>query len=389
MSPNVRKWLRRLIPVGIILVGALVMMGLAKTRKPPQRQKVESSGALVEVVKAQRAPRNILIDGTGTVQSRYEVTLIPQVSGKIEWVHPRMEAGGYFSRGDTLLRIEQDDYELAVQQAEAQVAQAEYQYQVAGANAEIAEREWEMMQAGRDKQAGEPDPLVLHKPQLRQAEAALQSAEAALDRAKLNLQRTVLTAPFNCMIRQESAAVGQLVGPSSMIASLYETDVAEIEVTMPVADLRWIKVPGADATIHYSTGDHVYEWEGRVDRTIGVLDQVGRLARVVVQVRNPFTNRDPLHPVLHVGSFVTVIIEGREVVDAIPLPRRALRENNRVWVATGDSTLDFRKVELYRLTPDEALVSEGLEDGEHVVLTSISAAAPGMKLRLQQAEATP
>ena len=79
---------------------------------------------------------------------------------------------------------------------------------------------------------------------------------------------------------------------------------------------------------------------------------------------------------------MSVAIAGRWVRQTIPIPRRALREKRTVWVVDSNETLGIRAVTLHRLTPTEAFVADGLTDGDRVVLTSLSGAAPGMHLRI-------
>jgi RND family efflux transporter MFP subunit len=383
-------WAKYVIPPAIVALGLLIMVSLIASRSRPQKKAARFQGALVEVQKASLSEPRVSVMGTGTVTPREQVTLMPQVSGQLDWVSPRFVAGGSFDQGELMVRVDQDDYLLAVQQAEAAVAQAQYQYDVAKANADIARDEWNRIQAQRpDSLKRDPDPLVLHQPQLRQAEASLQSARAALERARLNLERTEIRAPFNCRVRSETVSIGQVVGPQSQIGVVYGTDIAEIEVSISLADLGWIEIPGSEAVVELETGSASYTWTGVVDRSMGALDPVGRLARVVVQVRDPFKPQsDARAPELVVGSFVTVTIEGRNAGKVIPLPRRALHENSTMWVALPDSTLDVRKVTVLRKTPDEVLVSDGIEPGEKVVLTSVNGAADGMLLRPQPVEAS-
>jgi RND family efflux transporter MFP subunit len=376
------------IPVVIVVIGFLIMGFLSNSRSSPPRARIRPRGALVEIMQVKPVDRQILIEGSGTVTPRHQVILLPQVAGKVVWVHPNLVAGGAFKEGDELIRIDQSDYALAVQRAEAQVAQAEYQIQLAKANAAIAEREWELVKSGRDRLVGsgggefdEPDPLVLHKPQLKQAEANLAAAEAALATAQLNLSRTVLRAPFNCRVREQSVAPGQLISPTSQAAVLYATDVVEIDVGLPQSDLAWLEIPGASARVILDTGHDRHTWHGTVARTVGIVDEIGRLARVVIQVDEPFDSTMKAKPELSIGSFVSVEIEGRVIEQTIAIPRSALRTNATVWVATPDSTLEIRTVTVERLTPQEALIADGISSDDHVILTPLAGAAPGMAVR--------
>ncbi|MBU1698809.1 MAG: HlyD family efflux transporter periplasmic adaptor subunit [Candidatus Eisenbacteria bacterium] len=374
-------------PLLVVIVMIVIMAVFLNLRKKPVITPRNGGGALVEVIEAKIADRRVVIEGAGTVAPRYEVTVMPQVNGRVNWVSPKLVAGGEFREGEEFLRIEAADYELAVQQAEAQVAQAEFQLDVARANATIARGEWDLIVSTRKNSGSgstgsqEPNPLVLHQPQLRQAEADLALAHAALSTAQLNLDRTHLYAPFDCRVRRQSIAPGQVVGPANAVAVLYATDLVEIEVGLPIADLEWIHVPGDTALVTLDTGQKKFTWKGISHRARGVVDEIGCLERLVVRLENPSHQMDDHAPELSIGSPVTVQIQGRMLKNIIPIPRSSIRENSMVWIMTAENTLEIRPVTIHRMTPTEALIADGLAQGEKVILTPLSGAAPGMRLR--------
>ena len=381
------KITRIFAPILIIAAGFVILISLTASRKKPQKMDIQNPGALVKVIETHYEDRTIRLEGTGTVKPRNEIEIMAQVSGKLEWVSSDLESGGIFEKGDVLVRIEQVDYTLAVQQAKASFAQADYALKLAQANAESAEREWKMVMKsqnkllGTDGMAQKPDPLVLKQPQLLQAQAAYESAQAVLKMTELNLARTEIRAPFNCRVKTENAAMGKLVNPNIPVAVVYGTDVFEIEVGMPIGDLTKLDIPGAQAIVKLNTGSRSYTWEGIIDRGTGVIDRAGRLAMVVVRIIDPLENSKSDKLKLLSGSFVHVDIAGKTIDHIIPLPRVAVRTGNQVWVALPDSTLDIRDISAAHFTSDEVLISDGIEEGELIVLTNLSGAAQGMKLR--------
>jgi multidrug efflux pump subunit AcrA (membrane-fusion protein) len=86
-------------------------------------------------------------------------------------------------------------------------------------------------------------------------------------------------------------------------------------------------------------------------------------------------------PPLVFGLFVQVDIEGRNLPNAATIPRAALHEGQLVWVLDQEDRLRFRKVEVARTQGDEAIVKDGLIDGEKVVVTPLKAVTDGMKVR--------
>ncbi len=379
------KLLRIVLPLVILLVGAAAMVLLIVIRPEPRKEVRESPGALVETIAVVSGDRQVEVHGTGTVQARQEITLTPQVSGRVVEVAPGFVAGGLFRKGDLLFRIEEADYRLAVDRARAALARADYDLATVEGQARVARQEWERLKLGSD---AEPNPLVLYEPQLKNAQAARLSARAALQQAELDLERTELRAPFNAILRSESVDLGQYVRSGTSVALLSGTDQAEIVVPLTLPDLAWVDVPrrggngsGSKATVLLGSAEDSFRWQGRVVRALGEVDPQGRMARLVVAVEDPYGLKDSGNrPDLAVGSFVQVILHGRTLQNVAVLPSVALRDGGTVWVMN-DSQLHIRPVEVLRRAREEVVIGTGLESGERVVLTPLAGAAEGMKLR--------
>ena len=384
MNASITRLVVYLAPVGVLLCGAAGMWVLIAQRQPAPREALDPTGVPVEVAVARQVDRRVVIQGHGSVQPRYAVSMEPQVEGRVVWVHPELAAGAAFHQGDVLARIDPTDFELAVRQAEATLARAQVAEEKEQANAEIARAEWEAVVARLDGQTGElgvPSPLVLREPQLREAGANVAAAEAALALSRLDLERTAIRAPFDCRVSGQSISVGKLIGPGTSIAELFATDRLEVEVGLPQADLAWFEIPGAPALVTLDLGESRHHWRGTVVRQVGVLDDVGRLARVIIELPHPYSGAAPGRPLLSLGSFVAVEMEGLLLRDVIRIPRPVLRADNKVWVANAAGQLEIRSVTVARLGDDDAFIGSGLEPGEQVVLTHLQGATPGLLLQ--------
>lgn len=383
MSAPITRLVVRLTPLGVLLCGAVGTWALVAQRQPPPREELGPTGVPVEVAVAEQVDRRVVVMGHGSVQPRYEVSMEPQVEGRVVWVHPELAAGAVFDAGEVLARIDPTDFRLAVRQAEATLAQQQVAEEKEEANAEIARAEWQAVVARLGDPTGElavPSPLVLHEPQLREARANVAAAEAALDLSRLDLERTEIRAPFDCRVRAQSISVGKLIGPGTSIAELFATDRLEVEVGLPQADLAWFEIPGASALVTLDLGESQHHWRGTVVRQVGVLDDVGRLARVIIELPHPYSGA-PGRPLLSLGSFVAVEMEGLLLRDVIRIPRAVLRPDNTVWVADSSGRLEVRSVTVARLGEDAAFIDGGLEPGERLVLTNLQGATPGLLLR--------
>lgn len=386
------RWLRGLAPVFVLLAGVLVAVVLMQSgpsakREPPPRQ-----ASLVEIQPVVIGTARTRIDAMGTVVPAESVALQPQVGGEVVFVSDELEPGGLVSAGDELLRIDPRDYELAVLQRESEVAQAQSVLRLEQGQQSIARREFELL--GESMQADDRD-LVLRKPQLESVRAQLALAKASLEKAKLDLLRSQVRAPFNAIVESAEVDVGARVTMANTLATLVGTDACWLEVSVPVRDLQWISVPrGADMA---GSGVRIYNrvawgeegWrEGRVIRLAGDLGKEGRMARLIVEVEDPFTLQpeNSGKPVLLMNSYVSVEIEGRELQQVASIARTHLRDGNRLWIMGADDALEIRTVDIVFRGHDQVLVAAGVKAGERLVVTDLAAPVAGMPLRSKQAD---
>lgn len=388
-----RQTLQRIVlPILILLLGVVGMRLLVQSRQAPPKQALKNPGILVEVIRAEPGDHPVQVLGTGTVQSRQEVAITPQVSGRIVTLAPGFQAGGFFRKGDLLFEIEAIDYQLAAERASAALAKAEVDQALVEGQARVAQEEWSRLYPD----GTQAPPLVAQLPQLKNAAAAVAAARAALEQARLDLTRTRLHAPFDCRVRSEELALGQYVRAGASVAQVAGTEAVEIVVPLPLEELGWLQIPragsagkGSPARVRLS-GAEEQGWSGRIVRSLGEVDSRSRMARVVVAVDDPYGLHSPgaRQPDLEIGMFVEVELSGRTLPQVFALPRSALREGGMVWTVAGEDRLHLQPVQVARQEGELVLVSEGLAAGDRVVLTRISGAAEGLQLRPREAGAS-
>lgn len=389
--------LKAVIPVIIIIVGLGVMKMLFAKRPAPHKEVREHPGVLVQVLAAEKKDHEISVDGTGTVKAGQEVSVLPQVSGHVVHAAFNLKVGGFFRKGRILFRIDETDYRLALESAAAARAKAEYELAKIESQAFIARSEWERMNGDGTAPA---NPLVLYEPQLKNARASLASASAAVKRARLDLARTKVRAPFNCRVRSEDIDLGQYVKAGSSVAVLAGTDTSEVAVPLTLDDMKWLDIPGpgdtgkgSPAVVHMMIGGESYEWEDRVTRSSGEVDPRTRMMQLIVEIKDPYgleksvrsdSGKTKGRPALAAGMFVNVRIKGRTLKDVFIIPRTAFRDGSTVWVMDSENKLQIKKVATLRTERTEVIISGGLDNGDRIILTNISGAAEGMKLRVME-----
>jgi RND family efflux transporter MFP subunit len=391
-----RKVLRYALPLLVIAAGIGVRTYLVKTKPEPRRAEQEDRGALVEVMVATQGDHDVVLTAQGTVMPAQQVVLIPQVGGRILWAADELIPGGHFEEGAPLLRIDPRDYQIAVEQRAAELNRTRLEQQVETSRAQVARREWELFDDGGRQHTEEGRALALREPQLENAEVSVRAANSAVRRAQLDLRRTTLTAPFNAFVQAESVDVGQVVGPTSQLATLVGSDAFWVRVSVPVAHLAHVKVPGFNATegslavVTHRVGEESVRRNGRVVRLYGDLDPAGQMARLLVEIQDPFglqreEGEEGDLPLL-LGSYVTVGIEATPVREAVEVPRYALREGEKVYVINGDDELEIRDVQVAWRMEDTVLITAGVRAGDRIITSRLSQAVGGMALRVEEEE---
>jgi RND family efflux transporter MFP subunit len=385
-----------LLPLVVLAAGTAVAARFIQTKPKAGRKAPPRNARLVDVETVTRRPYRVQVRAMGTVGPARSIALHPRVSGEILSVHDEFEPGGLLEADEELLRIDASDYDLVVAQRETDVARAEADLALEKGQQSIAKREFELL--GEDVPEEEGRNLVLRKPQLATVEARLAAARTALAKAKLDRDRTKVEVPLNSLVRTRDADVGTRVTPSTRLATLVGTDDYWIEATVPVDRLRWIRVPrtrGETGSTVRVTSEAAWgrgvARTGTVLRLAGDIEEQGRMARLLVRVEDPLALREENagEPVLLLGAYVRVVIEGTEIPDVAAIHRDRIHDGNRVWILDDEDRLEIRTVEVAYRGPDLALVSSGVREGERIVVTDLAAPVEGMPLRVAKSRPGP
>ena len=385
MRRAARNFLHVVITLALVASGVVGFILLTASRPKLERTQPPKPKPVVQVQRIKTGPLPVKVQGEGTVRPLRQIQLVPQVGGEVIYVSPSLVDGGEFKKGDVLIRIDPQDYELAVTLAQARVKDSESRLKVAIEEAAAATEEWRLLNAEKTKAGQQPPPLVAKEPQLAAARAKLDGDRADLQKARLNLERTQIRAPFNGRVSAENIDFGQYVRSVETLATLFSTEAAEIVVPLEDENLFWINVPGftsdegSGSLVNVRTrfAGRDAQWQGRIVRAEGRLDERTRLVEIVVHVDNPYATRPPLAA----GLFVTVEILGRQLENAAIIPRAALRSENTVWLVDENGRLVFREIEVAQVTADAVLVQAGLNNGELVVTSGLKAVTEGMQVR--------
>jgi RND family efflux transporter MFP subunit len=376
-----RKVKRSLLIAGILLAAVGGAIGLGKMKPPPETKDIADVPPLVDVVALEEVSAGFRINSQGTVKPRTETVLSAEVSGVIVSISAKFIAGGVFNGGEELLRIDPSNYTVAVDQARATLTQRQIEFDGAS----------KLRSQGYRAEA-----------EYASAAAALAAAKADLANAERNLERTVISLPYEGMVRAKEADLGQYVNPGTRLGVTFATDYAEVRLPLTDQDLAFIDLP--DAADIRSSGaakgpavelsavqkGRLTTWQARIVRTEGIVDEKNRVTYAVARIADPYRLHDTSSatPVLPVGTFVAADIEGTTMDRVIRVPRNALRGNNQLMLVDDDNRLRMRSVELLRADAEFAYIRAGAAPGERVIMTTIESPLNGMKVRTSADKAT-
>jgi RND family efflux transporter MFP subunit len=385
-----------LFPIIVLMILFFGSWQLIKMRPEPEAREVKRKIPFVEVIHAEKKPLHSSISAFGTIQPRTQTTLIAEVPGIIEEVAPftkegsqttNFRPGGFFQKGDLLLKIEDVDLVTTEAEARANLRRVELQLIQERELAKQAKLEW----GNRDWSLASD--LVKRIPQIEKAEAETRAAEARLNQATRDLNRSRVRAPFRGRILKTMADVGQQVGSgaSAALAEIYALDSAEINLALSRSELSFLGFAdgfkpsdelNVQAQVLDASGEVIHR--GMLDRSEGVVDPRTRLTNLVARVdacfANPFAKKPVKNP-LAVGQFVNLRLIGAEV-NVFLVPESAFRTQETVLVVDEENQLRTRQVSVIHRTDKEAWVTGGLSEGEKVCVTPIEIISEGMQVNL-------
>ena len=368
MKPAHRKWI--LIP-GIFIISIAIAAVLGQIKPETQKREDETLDPLVEVETLVVSTESFKIDSQGTVRPRTQTVVSAEVSGSIVSISPKFVAGGVFTTGEVLMRIDPTNYTVAVDKADALVTQRKIEYD--GAK--------KLRSQGYRAES-----------EFASAAAALASAQAELVSARRNLERTYVRLPYDGMVSSKDSDIGQFVNPGTRLGVTFATDIAEIRLPLTDQDLAFIELPNASeiSTTGRGSGPGVVltavqkgsitSWDAQIVRSEGVVDERSRVTYAVAQVEDPYRLHSDGTP-LPIGTFVGARIDGASYFDVIRIPRAALRGADQVLVVDDENTIQIRKINIVRADSQYAYVRGGVEAGERIATTVIEAPTNGMSVR--------
>lgn len=361
-----RRLGRRCIPL-------LMLLFFVTACQPDDPVALQEPAVRVQVATVTERRMAETVRGIGTLRALNTVEIRPEIAGRITRIG--FEEGGRVEAGAVL-------FELDTRKLEQELASARAALAAARARLQNAERELRRIDRLFDQQ-------VISEDARDQAATALESASAEVDRleaevslAEERVADATVRAPYTGSISEALVDVGDYVQAGSLLATLYQTDVLEIEFTLPERHTGRIET-GQEVELTVSA----YPDRKFSARTTFVSPSVSDQSRdflVKARLENP-------NALLKPGTFATALLTVRHREDALVIPEQALiatREGYIVFVVGKDGTAVGRPVQIGLREPGLVQIIDGLAAGERVVTTGHLRVADGTPLEIVAADGT-
>ncbi|SEM49240.1 membrane fusion protein, multidrug efflux system [Variovorax sp. YR750] len=303
----------------------------------------------------------------------------PQVNGIVR--KRLFEEGSMVRAGQVLYEIEPGPFEAAHEQAQAALATA--QASIASLRGK-SERFGELVKANAVSRQEHEEAQAA----LVQAEAGVKAAKAALKAARINLEFTRIEAPISGRIGRSSVTEGALVAPgqATALATIQRIDPIYVDVVQSSLELTRLKrrfisgdMAPASTRVSLRMEDGLpYPHAGTLKFTEVAVDA----ATGSVTLRAEFPNPQGL---LLPGMYVRAQVESGVERQAVLAPQRGVSRNEKgeptaLVVGAGDK-VELRALEVRSAAGDQWVVTNGLREGDRLVVDGLQRAHPGDKVK--------
>ena len=360
----------RCLPLSGFIVCAALLTGCDGQENPQQH--AQAPQVSVHIVKS--APLAVTTELPGRTDAYRVAEVRPQVSGII--LHRNFTEGSDVKAGESLYQIDPATYQAAYDNAKGELVKA----QAAANIAHLTVKRYVPLVGTQYVSKQEHDQAVATA---QQADASVVAAKAGVESARINLAYTKVTSPINGRIGKSSVTEGALVtnGQATALATVQQLDPIYVDVTQSSSDFMRLKQQtslqkGDTSSVELlMENGQPYTLKGTLQFSDVTVDE----STGSITLRALFPN--PQHMLLP-GMFVRARIDEGTQPDAILVPQQGVTRTPRgdatVLVVNEKNQVESRTVVAPQAIGDRWLITEGLKNGDRVIISGLQKVRPGV-----------
>jgi len=324
-----------------------------KKEKPKGGDDKKDKPTIVDVMVAASQPVTNVIEANGTIIPGESTELRPEVSGRLTYLN--VPEGKSVVQGTVLARINSADLEAQVQRTKVQLETA----------IKTEERLKKLLEVNGINQSDYDAALN-----------TVNTLKADIAYTQTLIDKTIIRAPFTGTIGLRQVSPGAYVTPTSILATMQQLGKMKIDFTLPeensdlirIGSVVKVKLEGRDTTMRRAT-------------VIALEPQANRLTRnLMVRALLDDARVNP-------GAFAKVIVSSGNNKKAIMIPTNAIipdDRNNQVILVKGGKA-SFVNVQTGIRTANNVEITQGISEGDSVVVTGVLFAKPDAILKVRKA----
>jgi RND family efflux transporter MFP subunit len=381
-QPEIRSRLRAIRLPLLIVLGTLVIIFLLMATRP-RMQPIPTSERVwpVDVIEAHYGTVQPELNLFGEVAAGRRSELRPLVSGLIIEIGPNFHDGGIVQKDELLVQIDPFDYETALAEQRSILKEAQARLQMLRKDYERA------IELRKDNTVSEQF-LENAELELVQQEAVVEQREISVTQAKRDLRETRLLAPYDGVVNNVSANLGNQVSGfgNDKVADLI--DMSRLEVRFSLSNAQYGRllessepVVGRPVQVSWQVGNEKMTYEARIERVgAEIVSTTGGVE--VYAVIQSSENQANLRP----GAFVAVIVSDKAYRNVVRAPESAIYGENVIYVIE-DERLAERRIDIRGYDGANILFKSAadppVEEGDLIVTTQLREGGSGAKVEVR------
>ena len=326
---------------------------------------------------------SVLLTGSGYIVTRHKYIIIgTKVLGQI--VEEPIEEGQHIKAGDVLARIDDRDYQAQLRQAIA--------------SRDVAKAKLHLLQNKADRARYLIKTGAISKDDFETAitaagvgQAELERDEAAVDYAKFNVNQCVISSPINGIVLKKYRELGDTInfggqiqagGGATDIAQLADTDDMRAEVDINEADIAKVGIGSPAAVVLDSYPDK--QFDAALVKVYPAADRQKGTVKIEVQIGRPDLQIIKPEMSAKVSFLVPKMKNGDE--PRLTVPKSAIHTEGTesyVWIVR-DGMAKRATIVRGREIETGVEVTQGVEDGDVVIIAAAVALKDGLRVRTDQ-----